>query len=81
MQHAYLAAMQDSASASAETGWVLQLLTLCAPAEQGAPGALHAACALYIKSHSYGEYVFDWAWADAYQRHGLRYYPKAIAAV
>jgi predicted N-acyltransferase len=81
MQHAYLAAMQDSASASAETGWVLQLLTLCAPAEQGAPGALHAACALYIKSHSYGEYVFDWAWTDAYQRHGLRYYPKAIAAV
>ena len=34
-------------------------------------GALAAACALYLKSHSYGEYVFDWAWADAYERHGL----------
>ena len=31
---------------------------------------------LYLKAHSYGEYVFDWAWADAYQRHGLEYYPK-----
>ena len=36
---------------------------------------------LYLKSHSYGEYVFDWAWADAYQRHGLRYYPKLLNAV
>jgi predicted N-acyltransferase len=39
------------------------------------------ACPLYLKSHSYGEYVFDWAWADAYQRHGLRYYPKLLGAV
>jgi predicted N-acyltransferase len=37
--------------------------------------------ALYLKSHSYGEYVFDWAWADAYQRHGLAYYPKLLAAI
>ena len=36
---------------------------------------------LYLKSHSYGEYVFDWAWADAYQRHGLAYYPKLLSAV
>ena len=43
-----------------------------------AHGALIAACALYLKSHSYGEYVFDWAWADAYQRHGLAYYPKLL---
>jgi predicted N-acyltransferase len=35
----------------------------------------------YVKSHSYGEYVFDWAWADAYARHGLEYYPKAVLAV
>ena len=40
-----------------------------------------AAAALYLKDHSYGEYVFDWAWADAYQRHGLRYYPKLLVAV
>ena len=36
---------------------------------------------LYLKDHSYGEYVFDWAWADAYRRHGLDYYPKLLAAV
>ena len=37
--------------------------------------------ALYVKAHSYGEYVFDWAWADAYQRHGLDYYPKLLSAI
>jgi predicted N-acyltransferase len=42
---------------------------------------LLAAAALYLKTHSYGEYVFDWAWADAYQRHGLAYYPKLLGAV
>jgi predicted N-acyltransferase len=42
---------------------------------------LQAATALYLKSHSYGEYVFDWAWADAYRRHGLPYYPKLLGAV
>ena len=36
---------------------------------------------LYLKSHSYGEYVFDWSWADAYRRHGRRYYPKLLAAI
>jgi predicted N-acyltransferase len=40
-----------------------------------------AACPLYIKDHSYGEYVFDWAWANAYQQHRLAYYPKALVAV
>ena len=44
-------------------------------------GELVAACPLYLKDHSYGEYVFDWAWADAYQRHGLDYYPKLLGAV
>ena len=40
-----------------------------------------AACPLYLKSHSYGEYVFDWAWANAYEQHGLAYYPKAVVSV
>jgi hypothetical protein len=39
------------------------------------------ACPAYLKAHSYGEYVFDWAWADAYRRHGLPYYPKLLVAV
>jgi uncharacterized protein len=75
MQHAYLAAMHASGSATAETGWAPQFITLWQDDE------LHAACPLYVKGHSYGEYVFDWAWANAYEQHGLRYYPKALSAV
>ncbi|MEP6873215.1 MAG: GNAT family N-acetyltransferase [Burkholderiales bacterium] len=75
MQHAYLLAMHRSASAVAETGWLPQFLAVF----DG--DTLLAACPLYLKEHSYGEYVFDWAWADAYQRHGLSYYPKLLSAV
>lgn len=75
MQHAYLCAMHSSASAVAETGWQAQFVTLWQ--EQ----TLVAACPFYVKSHSYGEYVFDWAWANAYEQHGLRYYPKGLCAV
>ena len=80
MRHAYLSAMEESGSASAQSGWKLQLLTLrhALPTQAG---QLVGAAVLYIKPHSYGEYVFDWAWADAYQRHGLNYYPKAVSAV
>ena len=47
--------------------------------EQG--DALVAVMPLYLKGHSYGEYVFDWAWADAYHRNGLDYYPKLLTGV
>jgi predicted N-acyltransferase len=75
MRHAYLAALYDSGSACAATGWMPHFITL----EQD--GALQAACVVYLKDHSYGEYVFDWAWASAYQQHGVAYYPKAVIAV
>lgn len=75
MRHAYLAAMHDSGSATRATGWTPQFITLWQGEE------LHAACPLFLKSHSYGEYVFDWAWANAYEQHGLHYYPKALTAV
>ena len=75
MRHEYLTAMHASGSASASTGWTAQFLAV----EEAS--VLIAACPLYIKEHSYGEYVFDWAWADAYQRHGLAYYPKLLDAV
>jgi len=75
MQHAYLWAMETSESASPATGWQVQIITL------EHLGDMVAACALYVKDHSYGEYVFDWAWANAYQQHGLAYYPKAVVAV
>jgi len=76
MRHAYLLALHESGSAVADSGWAPRFTTL-----HDASGRLKAACAVYLKSHSYGEYVFDWAWADAYRRHGLRYYPKALCAV
>ena len=75
MRHEYLAALHASGSATPHTGWTPRFLTLW----QG--GTLAGACPLYLKAHSYGEYVFDWAWANAYQQHGLRYYPKAVVAV
>lgn len=75
MRHEYLAALHASGSAVADTGWLPQFLVV----ERG--DTLQAACPLYVKDHSYGEYVFDWAWADAYRRHGLSYYPKLLSAV
>lgn len=75
MRHEFLAALQRSGSAAADTGWAPQWLTL----HRGE--VLEGACMLYLKSHSYGEYVFDWAWADAYERHGRAYYPKLLTAV
>jgi predicted N-acyltransferase len=75
MRHEYLAALHASGSANAATGWRPCFIVVWR-GEQ-----LVAACPLYLKAHSYGEYVFDWAWADAYQRHGLAYYPKLLDAV
>ncbi len=75
MRHDYLAALDESGCATAATGWGLQWLTLWRKDQ------LQAAAPLYLKSHSRGEYVFDWAWAEAYERHGLAYYPKGLVAV
>ncbi|MFG5778330.1 GNAT family N-acetyltransferase [Comamonas sp. J-3] len=75
MRHAYLLALESSGSATAKTGWQPCHITLW----QGKQ--LLAACPLYAKTHSYGEYVFDFAWARAYAEHGLDYYPKAVIAV
>ena len=78
MRHEYLAAMHQSASASPETGWTPRFITLWHDTASGRE--LRGTCALYLKSHSYGEYVFDHAWANAYHQHGLPYYPKALVA-
>ena len=75
VSHAYLHALHETGCASAHTGWAPRYLLL----RDG--NRLAAAMPLYLKSHSYGEYVFDWAWADAYARHGLEYYPKLLCAV
>ncbi len=79
MRHEYLAALEESDSATPRTGWAPRFMTLWDGQDQDA--VLIAACPLYLKNHSYGEYVFDWAWASAYEQHGVPYYPKAVIAV
>jgi predicted N-acyltransferase len=76
LRHAFLSAMEDSGSVAPNTGWkpAHQLLT-------DAQGTPLAALPLYLKSHSYGEYVFDMAWAEACERAGIGYYPKLLTAV
>ena len=71
MAHAFLAAMEDSGSVGPGTGWTPAPLVL-----EDAHGRLLAALPAYLKSHSQGEYVFDHAWADAWERAGGNYYPK-----
>ncbi|MFY9510863.1 MAG: GNAT family N-acetyltransferase [Rubrivivax sp.] len=75
LRHEYLLALHRSGSAVPDTGWAPRFITV------ETSGSLVGATPLYLKSHSYGEYVFDWSWADAYRRHGLRYYPKLLGAV
>ena len=75
MRHAFLSALHSTGCATTTTGWTPRFFLL------ERQGQLHAACAIYIKSHSQGEFVFDWGWARAYHQHGLSYHPKAVCAV
>lgn len=75
LKHRFLKALEDSQSACKQTGWQPQHL-LIFEADK-----LIGAVPCYLKHHSYGEYVFDWAFADAYHRHGLDYYPKLLSAI
>ncbi len=76
VSHAFLSALEESGSATPETGWAPRHLAL-----RDAGGALLAAVPCYLKSHSQGEYVFDHGWANAFERAGGRYYPKLQASV
>ena len=75
VRHEFLSALIETGCAVARTGWRPQFVLL----RRG--GALVGAMPLFAKVHSYGEYVFDWAWADAHERHGIDYYPKLLSAV
>ena len=75
MRHEFLSALIETGCAAARSGWLPQFVLA------RRAGALVAAMPLFAKSHSYGEYVFDWAWADAYARHGMEYYPKLLGAI
>jgi predicted N-acyltransferase len=74
-RHEFLAALEDTSCTTAETGWQAQHLVV------SQDGQVIAAMPGFVKTHSYGEYVFDWAWADAYRRYGFSYYPKWINAI
>lgn len=75
LKHAFLHALEASGCVSANTGWQPHHLGLWRN------GRLAAAMPLYIKSHSYGEYVFDWRWADAFEQAGGNYFPKLLCAI
>ena len=75
MRHEFLSALIDTGCATARSGWAPQIVCL------RRAGVLVGAMPLFAKNHSYGEYVFDWAWAEAHERHGVDYYPKLVAAV
>ncbi|KQY14565.1 GNAT family N-acetyltransferase [Rhizobium sp. Root482] len=76
ISHAYLSALEESGSATAETGWLGQHLLM----EDG-DGGLAGGLISYLKNHSQGEYVFDHGWADALERAGGNYYPKLQSSV
>ena len=76
LAHAFLQALEASGSVEQETGWQPRHLIGEEP-----DGRVAAAAPMYLKSHSYGEYVFDHGWADAYERAGGHYYPKLLVAV
>jgi predicted N-acyltransferase len=75
VRHEFLSALIESGCASARTGWAPRFLLA------RRAGELAGAMPLFVKSHSYGEYVFDWAWAEAHERHGIGYYPKLLSAI
>ncbi len=75
VRHEFLSALIETGCATASSGWLPRFLAL------RRAGALAGAMPLFAKSHSYGEYVFDWAWADAHERHGVEYYPKLLCAI
>ncbi len=74
--HAFLRALESSGSVGAKTGWTPTHVIV-----EDQSGRLMAAAPTYLKTHSMGEYVFDYGWADAYHRAGVKYYPKVQVAV
>ncbi|HEU4707794.1 MAG TPA: GNAT family N-acetyltransferase [Methylophilaceae bacterium] len=75
LQHAFFSAMEETGCVGEGTGW--QPYPVVAKGESGLLGAIP----LFLKGHSYGEYVFDWAWADVFERYGFSYYPKLLVAI
>lgn len=77
LHYSFLSLLEETGCVCAETGWEPAHLALYAKGGNELLGAMP----LYLKTHSYGEYVFDWSWAEAYAQQGLSYYPKALSAI
>ena len=75
VRYEFLSALLETGCASRRSGWLPRFLLL------RRSGELAGAMPLFAKFHSYGEYVFDWSWAEAHERHGVDYYPKLLSAV
>jgi predicted N-acyltransferase len=75
VRHEFLSALVETGCASRRSGWLPRFVLL------RRSGQLAGAMPLFAKTHSYGEYVFDWSWAEAHERHGIAYYPKLLSAV
>ena len=76
IRSSFLDILEKSGAASVESGWLPQHLLL-----EDKSGRLIGAVPCYLKNHSYGEYVFDWGWADAFERAGGKYYPKLQVSI
>jgi hypothetical protein len=77
LRHAFLDALESTGCVGPDSGWIPAHLVV----SEAATGRLVAAVPQYLKTHSWGEFVFDWSWAQSYQRSGLEYYPKQLAAI
>ncbi len=75
LKHEFLSALEETGCVGGNTGWQVAHLVL------KRAGQLIGAMPLYLKRHSYGEFVFDWSWAQAYEQQGLNYYPKVLCAI
>jgi len=76
LRHEFLSALEESGCVTPRTGWTARHLLI-----EDAHGRLQGAMPLYRKTHSRGEFVFDFSWANAYAQHGLKYYPKILSAI
>lgn len=81
IEHAFLHALETSDSVGGDSGWHPMHVAVWREGEGGAPDRLVGGLPLYAKLHSYGEYIFDWSWANAAERAGIRYYPKLVSMV
>ena len=77
LKHAFLDALEATGCVGGDSGWIPAHLVI----RDSSSGKLVAAVPQYLKTHSWGEFVFDWSWAQSYQRSGLEYYPKQLSAI